>query len=193
MGSPALSSSSKLNSSPSKRKTESPNDKSPSKSPHKKGTLENYIVNGRNTSDNDNGLAAKSMGEEYYNENSKESRLLKVGGSWGGIQETSTARGYLQQCGAGATKFVPKRLLDVGLREGEDDRGQAHHQQALEGKDSRTAAHAVDIRSGNASEAANESGETMVEKDGTHIQFTQFANDFLSICCRYVVHTMSYS
>lgn len=161
-----------MDSSPSGRK-EKRKENPTEVSPHKKGTLESFIVRSKSSENPSIGhhgvFGDKPDGINGYVRQATWPKALSVSGRADG---TSSTDSWLQRCGPNVSKFVPKRLLEPEI--GASDFSTANSPKSLNPSP-------VSSQSKLVPDSFQSSREPVVPKG----QFTQFAEDFLSKYARY--------
>lgn len=135
-------------------------------SPHKKGSLESFIVRSKSSENPSTGVVGEKQ-QDGYSGYVRQATWLKASG----VSGPTSTDSWLQGCGPHVSKFVPKRLLDAELGSPSD---------------------LNTPKSGNVSPVSSQSkleldGST---EAGSRGHFTQFADDFLSIYVRYGSHSI---
>ena len=177
----------KLDRSPSGKKRE----KSIETSPHKKASLENFLVRGRSNENpsrtNENACSGLAEKKIKSSEHVGEANLAKSENPPERNKGTNATDSWLQRCGTGVSKFVKKSLLDTEL--GNAGQSQPYSTRALDGLHEQTG-HCDNLSDSPQTAVGDDlqpakDGQENDEKDA---QLTQFANEFLSICVRYDIH-----
>lgn len=157
----------KLESSPSARKEK--RKENPSEvSPHKKGTLESFIVRSKSSENPCIGHGVFGEKQDGFSGYVRQSTWPKPSSVSGRADGTNSTDSWLQRCGPNVSKFVPKRLLGPEIG-------------------------ASDFSTPKSLNASPVSSQSKLVSDDLHTsretvprgQFSQFADDFLSVWVRY--------